>query len=152
MIHFRLESKIESETNQINGNSNIIICNNHSNRFFKEPAKLVPPEIAVKDGFEKPIAKASASPNRPVTGNGSLPTRPSSSRRPPSRTARNNLTVIHQDSRWYFYSDQLPTFIIVGAHVYARSTISIEMHFLWRFSIRVCKKKGRNPSNDYPPL
>lgn len=68
-------------------------------RLVKEVSKLAPPEAAVKDGFEKPIAIASASPSRPVTGNGSLPTRPSSSRRPPSRAVRNNLTVIHQDSR-----------------------------------------------------
>ena len=64
-----------------------------------EVGKLSPPISAVKNTFEKPIAvRNNVDTNRPPSGNKGVQ-RPRSSRRPPSRTLRDRLSVIRQDTR-----------------------------------------------------
>lgn len=66
-------------------------------------AQLSPPQTNILNAFEKPIPNRSSSPNlplkRPASGS-----RPKSSRRPPSRTSRDRLSVIQQDSRYLMAS------------------------------------------------
>ena len=63
-----------------------------------EVGKLSPPRSAVKNAFEKPIAIRN-SVDRPPSGTKGVQ-RPRSSRRPPSRTLRDRLSVIRQDARY----------------------------------------------------
>jgi hypothetical protein len=69
--------------------------------------KLSPPRSAVKNTFEKTIAvRNNVDTSRPSSGNKGIQ-RPRSSRRPPSRTLRDRLSVIRQDSRFYNLNLQL---------------------------------------------